>query len=104
MWGARAPQGWLAAATSGLSCSAACTVFFEADGVTLEEPPDRAWRKRCSHLGFEQRGDLHQRQVRLRRDRAQDEVAMRLDAMRALISALRLGACRAALAPLLHVA
>jgi hypothetical protein len=37
--------------------------FFEGDGVTVEKAPNRARRKRSSHLGFEHFCDLDQGHV-----------------------------------------
>ena len=53
---------------------------------------------------FEHLGDLDQGHVWLGFDRAQDHLAQSLNAVRALIAALRLGACRAILAPFAHKA
>src|SRR5437588_8464895 len=102
--GASSRQAWRAAATSGLSCSAACTLFFEGDGVAIEEPPDRARSKRGPLLSLEQLSDLHKGQIRLLFDRVQDERAMRLDAVRTLVAALRLGRDRTASSPFLDKA
>src|SRR5436190_24236767 len=99
--GASSRQASRAAATSGLSCSAACTLFFEGDGVAIEEPPDRARRKRGTLLIRQQLGNLDKGQIRLLFDRVQDELAMRLDAVRTLLAALRLGRDRAASNPFL---
>src|SRR5437764_13534983 len=99
--GASSRQAARAAATSGLSCSAACRLFFEGDGVAVEEPPDRARRKRGTLLIREQLGNLDKGQIGLLFDRIQDELAMRLDAVRTLVTALPLGRDRAASKPLL---
>src|SRR6202030_3134959 len=53
-----------ALATSGLSCSAACSVFFEADAVAAEEPPNRA-RTNCDVAPGQPLRNLLQRQIRL---------------------------------------
>ena len=74
------------------------------DGVTAEKMPNRARRKRSSRLGFEHFCDLDQGHVWLGFDHAQDHLAVSLNAVRALIAALRLGACRAILAPFAHKA
>jgi len=78
--------------------------FFEGDGVTVEKAPNRARCKRSSRLGFERFCDLDQGHVWLGFDHAQDHLAVSLNAVRALIAALRLGACRAILAPFAHKA
>ena len=78
--------------------------FFEGDGVTVEKAPNRARRKRSSRLGFEHFCDLDQGHVWLGFDHARDHLAVSLNAVRALIAALRLGACRAILAPFAHKA
>src|SRR5437588_8057794 len=82
--GASSRQAWRAAATSGLSCSAACTLFFEGDGVAIEEPPDRARRKRGPLLSLEQLSDLHKGQIRLLFDR--DRKSTRLNSSHTVIS------------------
>jgi hypothetical protein len=102
--GTSSRQASRAAATSGLSCSAACAVFFEGDGVAVQETPNRTRRKRRSQLGFEHVSNLDKGHIRLRFDRAQDHLAMRLNAVRALIAALRLGTRRSPLTPLLYKA
>ena len=53
------------AATSGLSCSAACAVFFERHGVAIEEAPHRARRERGPMLPAQHLGNLAQRDVGL---------------------------------------
>src|SRR6202022_4216510 len=63
--GTSSRQAWRAAATSGLSCSAACAVFFEGHGVTIEETPNRARRKRHPQLGFEHLSNLDQGHIRV---------------------------------------
>src|SRR6266850_2693222 len=62
-----ASQSARAWATSGRSCSAACTVFFKPVVLTLEEAPDRA----IAHLHapmLQLTPKLFQRQIRLRSD------------------------------------
>src|SRR6266404_9707978 len=52
-----------AAATSGRSCSAARTLFFEADAVAVEEPPDRPQPRLLLTLIEQTALDLFQRQI-----------------------------------------
>jgi hypothetical protein len=62
-----------ARATSGRSCSAACRLFFEADPVAGEQPPDRAVAAgdpslaHCDH-------DFIQRQIRLLGNQGQQPI------------------------------
>src|SRR5438067_1736993 len=66
-----------AAATSGRSCSAACSVFFEGDPMALVEAPHRA---RCGFLlllGAKAHADLIERQVGLRRNKIEQPLAER---------------------------
>src|ERR1700704_5786144 len=58
--GCAAIQAARAAATSGRSCSLACTIFFEADVFGGEEPPHRAIADRLAARG-KLRADLFQR-------------------------------------------
>jgi hypothetical protein len=73
--------------------------FFNGHGVAVEEPPDRARREAFAVLAAEQFGQFDQRHIDLRVDGGQDGVAIRLDAMRALVAALRFGALGARRAP-----
>src|SRR4051812_45772544 len=86
-----------AAATSGRSCSLACTIFFEADALGGEEPPHRAVADRLAASG-KLGADLLQRQVGNRGDPLQQPIPIRLQA-RAVIAAHRLGGEPALLAP-----
>src|SRR3954468_952157 len=65
-----------AAATSGRSCSAACTVFFEADAVPVVEPPDRAPRDLDAALA-QTATDLLERQVGRFGDKTEQPFAVR---------------------------
>src|SRR5882672_3351933 len=67
-----------AAATSGRSCSAACSVFFEAYPVSLVEAPHRAGCGFQLLLGAKPRPDLLQRQVGLRCNKIEQPLAMLL--------------------------
>src|SRR5947208_4905479 len=67
-----------AAATSGRSCSAACSVFFEADAVTLVEAPHRACCSSQLLVGAKPYANLIERQVRLRRNKIEQPLAMLL--------------------------
>src|SRR5215210_457172 len=83
-------SGWLAfqrsraAATSGRSCSAACTAFFERDPVTVEKAPDRALRDCQPHLVRDPTLQLGQRQVRLASHEVQEPGGMWLQRRTAL--------------------
>src|SRR5204863_7219754 len=79
-----------AAATSGRSCSVACSVFFEGDLMTLVEAPHRA---RCGFLlllGAKAHADLIERQVGLRRNKIEQPLAMLLQ-LRAGVTGAGLG-------------
>src|SRR5579859_5540491 len=102
--GAASRQAWRAAATSGLSCSAACALFFEGHAVTVEKTPNRARRKRRPSLCFEHLGDLNQGHVRLGLDRPHDRIMMLFDVPGTLVAADPLGLGRSAFAPLLDKA
>src|SRR5229473_2353297 len=67
-----------AAATSGRSCSAACSVFFEADAVTLVEAPHRAGCGFQLLVGAKPRANLIERQIGLRRNEIEQPLAMLL--------------------------
>src|SRR6202158_2219540 len=67
-----------AAATSGRSCSAACSVFFEADAVTLVEAPHRAGCVFQLLVGAKPRANLIERQIGLRRNEIEQPLAMLL--------------------------
>src|SRR6266446_3254899 len=86
-----------AAATSGRSCSLACTIFFEADPLGGEQPPHRPVPDMDAALG-KLGPDLLQRQIRNRRDPPQQPVPLILQA-RVVIATHRLGRQAAALAP-----
>jgi hypothetical protein len=75
---------------SGLSCSAACAVFFSRDLVAAAEAPERAHADLGSVLG-QARLQLGQGDVRNLGQRRVDEVGMGLGAVREPIAALRLG-------------
>src|SRR5438552_11339135 len=91
-----------ASATSGRSCSPACAVFFERDGVTIEEPPYHA-RHEAFAVGCEQMiGDLAQRDVGRRIDQSEDLGRVSLDPRRTPVTALRAGLACAALPPVAH--
>src|SRR5215470_8043973 len=102
--GASSRQAWRAVATSGLSCSAACALFFEGHAVTVEETPNRAWCKRCPSLRFEHLGDLNQGHVWLGLDRSHDRLMVLFEAPGALVAADPLGLGRSAFAPFLDKA
>src|SRR6201993_2099299 len=102
--GASSRQAWRAAATSGLSCSAACALFFEGHAVTVEKTPNRARRKRGSPLGGQHLGNLNQGHVRLGLDRLHDRLMVLFNAPGALITALPLGFGRSTLVPFLDKA
>jgi len=87
------------AATSGLSCSAACAVFFDRHGVAIEEAPHRARRERSPMLPAQHLGNLAQRDVGPRVDGIEDDAAIGLDALGAAIATLALGSPPAGLAP-----
>src|ERR1700683_5776970 len=78
---------------SGRSFSLPCAVFFEGDAVAVQEPPQRARRERHAVLTVEHIGQLEQRDVDLSLDRTIDDGVKGLDAMRALVTASRVG-CR----------
>src|SRR5512145_461665 len=78
------------AATSGRSCSAACSVFFEGDVVTVEEAPDRADAGLLLFLRAQPRADLLKRQVWLRHGQL-DEPLLVLLQRRAAVTCARLG-------------
>ena len=94
-------SGWAAnqdrrrAPTSGRSCSAACAVFFERHRVTVEKPPDRAGREGGTVPGAQQLRKFDKADVLLGLNCRQDRRPESFDAMRARVTALRLGAHRA---------
>ena len=90
------------AATSGLSCSAACAVFFERHGVPIEETPHRARRERGAAIPAQHLGNFVQRDVGPRLDRIEDDAVIDLDAIGAAIATLALGNPPAGLAPGAH--
>src|ERR671932_814753 len=52
-----------ASATSGLSCSAACAVFFEGDAARVEEAPDRGGAGVQAALVLQAGSDLLEREI-----------------------------------------
>src|SRR6185436_6883571 len=78
-----------AAATSGRSCSLACTIFFEADAFGGKEPPYRAVADMLA-AGGKLGPDLLQRQIGKRGDPLQQPVSFLLQP-RAVVAAHRLG-------------
>src|SRR5215212_7657335 len=56
-------QASRASATSGLSCSAACAVFFERDAARVEEAPDRGGAGVQAALVLEAGSDLLEREI-----------------------------------------
>ncbi len=77
-------QATRASATSGLSCSAACAVFFNADPVALEEPPDCA--KANPHTAFaKSRAVLLQGRIRRLGKPRQKPILLRLYGRRATV-------------------
>src|SRR6185503_5377904 len=95
--GCAAIQAARAAATSGRSCSLACTIFFKADAFGGKEPPYRAIADRLAAAG-QLGADLLQRQVGNRGDPLQQPIPICLQA-RAVIAAHRLGGEPALLTP-----
>src|SRR5262245_5151634 len=89
------------AATSGRSCSAACSVFFEGDGVPVEEAPDRADARLLLALRAQTLADLLQRQVRLRGDQL-DQPLLVLLQRRAAVTGAGLGLDASGLPPAIH--
>ena len=65
-----------AAATSGRSCSAACNVFFERNGVAFVEAPDRRRPDLQPLPGLQPRANLIERQVRLLGDQIEQPLPM----------------------------
>src|SRR4029077_11826164 len=90
-------QAARAAATSGRSCSLACTIFFEADALGGEEAPHRAIPD-MDAAAPPLRPELLQRQVRSRRNPLQQPTPFLLQP-RVVITTHRLCAQAAALAP-----
>src|SRR6266542_1038909 len=86
-----------ASATSDRSCSAACTIFFEADVLGGKEPPHRAVADLDATLR-KLGPDLLQRQIRDRFDPLQQPGPLAPQA-RVVVTTHRLGAQAAALAP-----
>src|SRR6201995_1755957 len=80
-----------AALTSSRSCSAACSVFFKADPVTIEETPQSRNTGRKGFVRSQTPADFHQRQVRLLDDQREQPIFVRLDRARAAIAAGWLG-------------
>ena len=86
-WAAR--QAARAAATSGRSCSLACTIFFEADPLGGKETPHRPVADMDAASG-KRRPDLLQGQIGRRRDQRQQPLAF-LSQTRAAIASHRPG-------------
>ncbi len=78
---------WSACATSGRSCSAACRLFFEGDGVALEEAAQRSFRRLEPNLLLAPGDDRLQRQVRLGAGELQEPIGMRLQRRTGLAAA-----------------
>ena len=76
-----------ACATSGRSCSAACSVFFEADPMPLEEPADRSLGRDQSKALANPLFKLLQGQIGFFRHKLQQPVRMRLQRRAALATA-----------------
>src|SRR5262245_31006478 len=91
-------------ATSGLSCSAACAVFFKRHGVAIEEAPYPAARERSAVLQLQHLDDLGQREIDLLLDRPKDNAAIDLDALGAAVTTLALCCPPARLTPRTHPA
>src|SRR6476620_614587 len=83
--------------TSGLSCSAACAVFFLRAVVPIEEAPQSAMADRHATL-CQCRPQFRERDVGCRLVERQDQLAVALDAMRAPVTAHRFSARVALLA------
>src|SRR5713226_8766713 len=87
--GCSAFQAARASATSGRSCSLACTIFFKADALGGKEPPHRPvadMQTASGQLG----ADLFQRQIWNRRDPRQQPSPLALQP-RAVVATHRLG-------------
>jgi hypothetical protein len=69
---------WRASATSGRSCSAARSVFFETDPMPLEEPADRSFGRDQTKTFPGPLFDLPQGEIGLLRHEFQQPVRMRL--------------------------
>src|SRR5262245_30431308 len=91
------------AATSGRSCSAACSVFFEGDAVTVEEAPDRADAGLLLSLRAQPRADLLKRQVRFRGDQIDQPLPVHLQ-RRAAVTGAGLGIYASCRPPAIHPA
>src|SRR5262245_37161951 len=78
------------AATSGRSCSAACSVFFKGDVVTIVEAPDRADTRFLLLLLAQPCADLLERQVRLGGDEVEQPLLVLLE-RRAAVTSTGLG-------------
>src|ERR1700761_2969774 len=73
--------------TSSRSCSAACSVFFKADPVTIKKAPQS---RNAGGKGLVRRqtpADFHQCQVRLLGDQRKQPVLVRLDRLRTPVPA-----------------
>src|SRR3984957_20679258 len=79
------------ALTSSRSCSAACSVFFKADPVTIEEAPQTRNAGGKGLVRSQTPTDFHQCQVRLIGDQSEQPVFVRLDRLRAPVTAGWLG-------------
>ncbi len=80
-----------AALTSSRSCSAACSVFFKADPVTIEEAPQSRNADRKGFVRSQTPADFHQRQIRLLGDQREQPIFVRLDRSRAAVTTGWLG-------------
>jgi len=76
--GCRARHTRRFSATSGRSCSAACAVFFEADGVTMEEVPQSSNTALDAPFRAQPGNDLFKREVWRLVDLRQQPVRMRV--------------------------
>jgi hypothetical protein len=72
--------------------------------MAVKKAPDRTRGKHGAMLPPEELGELNQRDVHLLVDRTQDDVAVSLDAMGALVSALALRTDAPGFPPLTHPA
>src|SRR5262249_12271462 len=92
-----------AAATSGRSCSTAHTLFFEADAVAVEEPPDRSNPGFLLALLQQAALDLLQRQVGFLPNQFKQPFLVLLQ-RRAALAFIGFGLKAAGLPPALHPA
>lgn len=87
------------AATSGRSCSLACAVFFDGNGMAVEKSPHRARGKAGAMFLPQQRRQFDESDIHLALDRRQDDVAIGFNAMRSPVATLLPRARRASLTP-----